>query len=65
VPRLGAWARAALGAVAGPLAYAGGERLAVLDLRAGALLGVGVEWAVALVLLPLLVVRRPAAGATP
>ncbi len=65
VTRLGAPKRAALGALAGPLAYAGGERLGVLDLRSGGLLGVGLEWAVALLLLPLLVLRRPAAGATP
>lgn len=51
---------AALGAAAGPLAYAAGDRLGALELSAGAAAAVAVEWAVAT---PLLVVcaRRLAA----
>ncbi len=45
--RLPAWQAAVLGAVAGPLAYAGGERLGVLSLSGWAPWAVGLEWALA------------------
>ena len=41
------WRAALLGAAAGPLAYAGGERLSVLTLPAGAGFAVAFEWALA------------------
>jgi len=47
------WQVALLGAAAGPLAYAGGERLSVLELSHGALWAVALEWAVAVPLLAL------------
>jgi hypothetical protein len=49
--RLPAWQTASIGAVAGPLAYAGGERLGVLSLSAGAPWAVALEWALAVPLL--------------
>ena len=53
VTRLPGWQVALLGAAAGPLAYAGGERLSVLELANGALWAVSLEWAVAVPLLAL------------
>lgn len=49
-----AWLALLLGAVAGPLAYSGGERLSVLALPGMAPVGVAVEWALAVPLLALL-----------
>jgi len=54
---------AAIGAVAGPIAYAGGERLGVLGLAPRAWLAVGVAWAAALAALAL-VARKTEARET-
>jgi hypothetical protein len=62
--RLSPLQRALAGAVAGPLAYLGGERLGVLALERGAYLGVAVEWALALLVLPVLVSRSHEREAT-
>jgi hypothetical protein len=53
-----------LGAIAGPLAYAGGERLSVLSLSAAAAWAVALEWGLAV---PLLVIcaRPPAERQVP
>jgi hypothetical protein len=55
--RMALWQRALAGALAGPLAYLGGERLGVLALERAGLVGVAVEWALGLALLPLFVAR--------
>jgi hypothetical protein len=53
--RLAPWQRSLAGALAGPLAYLGGERLGVLVLAPGAIPGIALEWALALLILPALV----------
>jgi hypothetical protein len=53
--KLSPWQRSLSGALAGPLAYLGGERLGVLALAPGAIPGVALEWALALLVLPALV----------
>ena len=50
--RLGALTRAMLGALFGPLAYLGGERLGVLSLAPGAPGAVALEWAIRLAVIP-------------
>jgi hypothetical protein len=56
--RLSPFQRLVAGAVAGPLAYVGGEKLGVLVLLPGAVPGIAVEWALALLALPALA-RHP------